>query len=99
MQKREFVPKTCRICGKEFIPTSSRNCFCSPECRQIGVDERRKRYRIKKYDVIQPPYADPPAETAKPKRRVKPAISLVEAARLAKEAHMTYGEYILKHNI
>lgn len=46
--------KTCRHCGKEFIATNHRICFCSEECRKKEkeknqeIQKRRNRLKQKK---------------------------------------------------
>lgn len=35
--------KHCLICGKEFIPLSSKSSYCSKECLQINTGERIKK--------------------------------------------------------
>lgn len=39
----------CKWCGKEFVPTSNRNVFCSRLCasKQHSVDDKEKRKRKK----------------------------------------------------
>ena len=35
----------CQICGKEYIVTSSRKKYCSPECQRIGTLEWQRQHK------------------------------------------------------
>lgn len=37
-----YKPKTCKQCGTEFTPASSRNFYCSTECLKAGKRERSR---------------------------------------------------------
>lgn len=41
----EPVPKTCRTCGKQFSATRVNTTYCSPECRENGIKDYKRRYR------------------------------------------------------
>lgn len=41
---RNYKPKTCAWCGKEFTPTTPRGTYCSYQCRRA-----RNRARMRKY--------------------------------------------------
>lgn len=43
-----FKPKTCAICSKEFMPSSTINKFCSFKCKKEGyIDKRSNKPPIK----------------------------------------------------
>lgn len=45
MTTRNFKPKTCAWCGVEFIPTTPRSTYCTPECFKAKNRERMREYR------------------------------------------------------
>ena len=48
-----YKPKTCKQCGTEFTPTSSRNFYCSTECLKVGKRERsRSRYADNREEIL-----------------------------------------------
>ena len=48
----KFEPIKCKWCGKEFVPASCKNVFCSKECGYLHKKEvdknRRKKVKEKK---------------------------------------------------
>lgn len=71
--------KRCTICGKEFTTKSQRATACSDECRRIREIDRGRQKRERK----------------RGKRSTRrDGLSLSEAARLAREHGMTYGQYM-----
>ena len=79
------------------MPQSSNQCFCSDECRRQGAREQRREYDRAARSLRNDEFAKEKRD--KSTKRRKPAISLQEAARLANNAHMTYGKYVLTHKI
>lgn len=48
-----YKPKTCKQCGTEFTPTSSRNFYCSTEYLKAGKRERsRSRYTDNREETL-----------------------------------------------
>lgn len=48
-----YKPKTCKQCGTEFTPTSSRNFYCSTKCLKVGKRERsRSRYAANREEIL-----------------------------------------------
>lgn len=48
-----IVPKTCKLCGKEFVPHVNNQRYCSPECRK-EVNRRRFRAEYRRQREIKP---------------------------------------------
>ena len=77
----------CQVCGKEFEITGSRRKYCSKKCSEKGyrIDQnRRSKERNQR-------------EREKRQRtagRTKKLSPLDEVARKAREAGMTYGQYV-----
>ena len=91
--------KTCQICGAEFLPSSSNQKYCGKLCSRVAYLARLSKYNAERRKNDALPEVTPVAPDPVPPRRQKPAISLQEAARLANNAHMTYGKYVLTHKI
>lgn len=92
-------PRICRICGADFLPHNSNQCYCGAECQRIGYHARSVRYNAELKRRIMVADSGIEIDLAQKHRRSKPIISLDEVARRAREAHMTYGKYVMKHNI
>lgn len=39
------MQKTCRICGKVFVPYRQNHVLCSDECRKIKMSQYQKQYQ------------------------------------------------------
>ena len=81
--------KHCIMCGKE-LPLKKRK-YCSNACAlklnsKKQMEENREQYK------------KPKAEE-KPKVIKKKVLSLDEVAKLAREAGLTYGQYVAKHGL
>lgn len=75
-----FKPRQCIVCGRDYIPTNGRQKICkSVDCQR---ELWRWKHRRQKYGHKQP---------GKP--LVKPN-TLVSDAMDAKEAGMSYGQYM-----
>lgn len=48
--------KTCKICGKEFIPRQANYKCCSPECSKINAENLIKIHNKKWYHSNRPKY-------------------------------------------
>lgn len=80
-------PKTrCLICGKTFTISKVRLEYCSVACK----DKARRL-------ALQKQYAARPA--LRRKTRNKTNLSLTEIAKLARDAGMTYGEYVARYEL
>ena len=83
LKKAEHKEVSCIICGKKFVQKKVTHLTCSDECRKIhnkrhDAEKRRERKKLKS------------AEKAAAKKKV-PLDKVNEAAR---EAHMSYGQYV-----
>ena len=96
----EFTPKICRICGAEYLPHNSNQKYCSLACRKEADLARQRQYNanVKMRMMTIDEKIDRKIEVGLA-RRTRRESSLNEIARRAKEAHMTYGKYVQKHNI
>lgn len=92
---KPVVQKVCEECGKPYAghPQSKYCEVCRPIVKrrqQIASLERRKMY-----DEATPQELKP-----KPKRkRKKKPLSIAQVVKLAREAGMTYGEYVNEHRV
>ena len=78
--------KICTVCGKKFIATRTNAKYCDAKCLKIGTAETSKIAKEKlktKKD----------AERAKQNRKKESLASIAVAAR---QAGMTYGQYVAK---
>lgn len=77
--------KVCQRCHRQFEALGNRAMYC-PECKPKHVKERE---------------ANNKRECARRKRleqdTKKPVVSIEEQTRRAKEAGMTYGQYVAKY--
>lgn len=77
--------KTCPICGREFV--TERRRYCSESCsREARIEDQKRRNRELN--------RKPRPASVKPRVRPKEESSLQELARKAREAGMTYGQYV-----
>lgn len=79
----------CEICGKIFITNLSQKVTCSPECkderhrRMVNANNRARREAILNGTL--------PKSVRKKQKKVE---SVEELSRKAKEAGMSYGQYM-----
>ena len=80
--------KICYICGKPF---RAHHCeiYCSEKCRKEGTN----RYITERRNLL---YGND-LKDEKPKE--KPKLSIGEISVLARKEGLTYGQYIVKHNL
>lgn len=79
--------KTCRQCGKKFVPPHINNVYCSDTCKKAHYREYQKEYQ------------KGVRQREKEGRHILPrSRSLTEVSRRAKERGMTYGQYIANVN-
>ena len=85
-EERHMPKKTCRVCGKEFVPKegTKNQSYCSRECKRQELNKRaRDRYHEMRY-------IEPQAETIIPGEP-----TLDEKIAAAQAMGMTYGQYVL----
>lgn len=77
---------TCEMCGNEFTTTATRVKYCS-ECASAAeiVQTKKRSAEARQRNAIQK------AEQSRPQ---KPSLGAPEISKLAKEAKMTYGQYV-----
>lgn len=76
--------KICPVCGKEF--TEKNRKYCSHECSNEGYRRRQAKCSKERYHAEK--------ERLKEAGKVKKESPLQEMARKAREAGMTYGQYV-----
>ena len=84
--KKKFAPIRCDSCGKEFVPKSGNQIYCSKRC---GIKKARDEGR--RLDKK-------PAE--KEKKAVNKTENMREIARIdrsAREKGLSYGRYIARY--
>ena len=89
-EERHMPKKTCRVCGKEFVPEegTKNQSYCSIECKRLEHNRRaRDRYHEMRY--IEPQAATMAAAI------LPDEPTLDEKIAAAQEMGMTYGQYIL----
>lgn len=56
IRTKQYKPKNCKWCNKQFKPTSGHNLYCSRECRQYSDNEhtlqRVRKFRKKYKDIL-----------------------------------------------
>lgn len=77
--------RTCPICGREFV--TERRRYCSESCSREARIENQKRANR---EMSRKPRMISPAPREKPCKE----NSLQELARKAREAGMSYGQYV-----
>lgn len=79
------VVKVCRYmgCGKEFIAHSNNARWC-PECKVKREEDKRRAANERK------------RVARKMAKMEKPARSVQDIAAMAREAGMTYGQYVAR---
>ena len=50
--KPKYEPRTCPICGKQFIPNSPRQITDKAKCAQKRVKRYQQKYRLEKAEKI-----------------------------------------------
>lgn len=73
----------CPICGRTFTLSKVRLEYCSVACR-----DKAHRQELQKQYAVRP--------AIERRKRIKTSLSLTEIAKLAREAGMTYGEYVAR---
>lgn len=77
--------KKCEICGKLFDAWNNRQKFCSDDCRY--------KHKLQQGAVFREVYK---SQEQKQKSRKKKKPTLTEISAAARQAGMTYGQYVAK---
>ena len=77
--------KACKICGKEIVTESSKKCLCSEECKAENKRQNAQIHNAKAREI---------RRTVKSMSNNK--LSITDIAVKAREAEMTYGQYVTK---
>lgn len=83
--------KPCKQCGKLFQPIRSTHVYCCGDCNRKAEKERYKK-RVKYNAEKQREYKAKKKLEEAEKKRKKNALN--EMAKKAREAGMTYGQYV-----
>lgn len=73
--------RRCAVCNKLYIATRQNAKYCSADCRLEGTYAMKRTYKERK------------EQKAKPKKLKK---SITDIAVEARQAGMTYGQYVAK---
>lgn len=73
----------CKICGKEFFNEHRRQIYCSPNCQKRAQSLRAIERKKAKANQVK---KDNYSE-------------IVRVAKLAREAGLTYGQYVLREGL
>lgn len=95
MYERPLVCKICTECGNKYIghPQSK---YCD-DCRPIVLN--RQRHESQKRRLALEKMMQSQALTDHTTSKKKPAFSIAEVAKAAKEAGMSYGEFVNRYKI
>lgn len=96
--------KTCVVCGKQFDSFVNNQKTCSAECRKINEDRIwHERYERKKMQSAAERVEAKEERNNYPiphkKREKKKKLTIEDVAVLARQEHMTYGQYVAKYGI
>lgn len=75
----------CKLCGNTFEAAGSNAKFC-PECKKTRSKVYKKHHKEWEQN-----------KKARERAERKKALSIEEAAKMARDAGMSYGEYVLKY--
>lgn len=101
----------CRCCGKEFVKSKYFKVYCSNECKlkaSRNVIYNPVLYPCtclncgKGFQALQDSSKYCSIECvneAKKKTKRKPALSIVEITKLAREEGLQYGDYVAKYGL
>lgn len=97
-------PYICAVCGEEFEPVRSTSKYCSPSCAKEGQRRNQRawyecnsEYRLEyqRRRKKKEPSIKKREYTGKKKAGVNiEGLTINEICRLAREKHMSYGEYV-----
>lgn len=91
-ESKEQSTKTllCDICGIEIERHSWNQRYC-PDCAELARKKSVARYKRTIPAITKP-------EPQKPRVKRKPKLTISQVVRLAREAGMTYGQYVAMGN-
>lgn len=76
------VTKQCTICGASYETTNIHAKYCSDVCRKKASKEMHRRSRAKQKEELE--------------RKKNMQQNIIDIAVLARQAGMTYGQYVAK---
>ncbi len=96
--------KTCVVCGKQFDSFVNNQKTCSAECRKINEDrvwhERYERLKMEgATERIKAKEEKNNFPIPHKKREKKKKLTIDDIAVLARQEHLTYGQYVAKYGI
>lgn len=99
--KLKNVERVCAVCGKTYMGYSGQSKYCSEECREVAkaacnrrqYEERKKPKPEKEASRTK---AEALAKEAEEARRKESMTRLAENGRAAREAGLSYGQYMAK---
>lgn len=91
----------CKYCGKEFIPKTSQNYYCNPECyKKANMLRLKKRKEEERKEIQAEKKFLREQKKIREKRmnlRRKPKISIEKVVKNAKLECVTYGMWVAEH--
>jgi len=97
---RGNIERVCAVCGKPYMGYSSRSKYCSEECREAAkaaYNKRQSKECKTKPEKEMPKTKEELSEKeAEEVRRKESAAHLDELTKTAREAGMSYGQYMAK---
>ena len=82
--EKKYEPRKCKVCGKEFIPNTHHNVYCSQMCAYEHSKENQKSSRL---------IANRKAKEHEVRIRNNQE-KIVNIAKEAKAHGMSYGQYV-----
>lgn len=76
------LTKRCTICGQPYVTTNINAKYCSDDCRKAGTREINRQARAEQRE--------------KEEKRKNSQQCIIDIAVLARQAGMTYGQYVSK---
>jgi hypothetical protein len=74
--------RACAVCGNIFIPKKANSKYCGEKCAGKAYSEKYKRCKKKR--------------KAEQEKRMEAQRSITDIAVAARQAGMTYGQYVVK---
>ena len=98
--KRGNIERVCAVCGKPYMGYSGRSKYCSEECREAARAAYNKRqckeHKTKPEKEMSKTKEELSAKEAEEARRKESVAYLGELTKTAREAGMSYGQYMAK---
>ncbi|MGP1408638.1 dATP/dGTP diphosphohydrolase domain-containing protein [Selenomonas sp.] len=99
-RKSKPIEEVCAVCGKVFMTASVARKYCSEECREAAKAAYNKRQskecKQKPKEKAAKTKEELSAKEAEEARRKESAVHLGELTKTAREAGMSYGQYMAK---